>query len=81
MERLLDLGAFLWQCYRAWHRADRIERAGPYYFTVSRHGVANTAVMIGRGRSAWTVADFAAQFFDGEAGLRRVEQREVAWFK
>lgn len=55
--------SFLWQCYRAWRKAKDAEGRGVYYFTVSRYGVPNTTVLIGRGRSSIIVSDFATNFF------------------
>lgn len=52
---------FLWHCYRAYRRAGDID--GIYYFKISRYQVPDAVVMIGRGRNAYTVADFATNFF------------------
>ena len=58
--------AFLLECWRAYQKA-KSDDLKITYFTVSRHGVPATAVMVAHGRSAWQVSDFAARYF-GEHG-------------
>jgi len=33
------------------------------YFTVTRYGVPRTSILIGHGRAAWQISDFATRYF------------------
>ena len=57
------LVSFLWQCYLAWRKAGKVQDQGIYYFAVSQYGVPTTTVMIGRGRSAYVVSNYASNYF------------------
>jgi hypothetical protein len=56
-------------CWRAWrHRGGNL-----HYFTLTRHGVPTEVIVIGRGREAWNVCDYLAQYIGG----RKVPPMEI----
>lgn len=58
-----DLAVFLWRCRSAYRQA--ILGGGKVaYFTVNRYGVPRTTVLIGHGRAAWQISDYATRYFN-----------------
>ena len=52
--------SFLIGCFQAYRAAGP---AGVGYFAHKRYGVPVCAVLVARGRSAWQVSDFTANYF------------------
>ena len=62
IEYYSGLAQFLVRCWCAYRRAI-LEGDEVAYFAVDRYGVPHTTVLIGHGRVAWQVSDFATRYF------------------
>jgi len=55
---------FLWQCFKLYREAVRTGQAGRlHYLGFTRFGVTRICIVIGHGRSAWMVSQFAISYF------------------
>jgi hypothetical protein len=57
-----DLATFLWRCRLAYRQAV-LDDQQVTYFSVTRYGVPRTSILIGHGRAAWQISDFATRYF------------------
>jgi len=57
-----DLLKFLWRCRDAYRQAI-LEDRQVAYLSVPRYGVPRTSILIGHGRAAWQISDFATRYF------------------
>ena len=56
---------FLWQCFKAYRSVAKGQQ-DVLYATATHAGVPEFTLLLGYGRSAWRVSQFAAEFFAAE---------------
>lgn len=61
----IRLVIFLRRCWQAYRLCETADVA---YTSISQYDVPHTVLLVARGRAAWSVSDFAIDFFKAERG-------------
>ena len=62
---------FLWQCFKLYREAVKSGKNGSlHYLGLTHFGLPKICVVIGHGRSAWMVSEFAVRYFGEQPSVK-----------